>query len=697
MRIIGVDIGGTFTDVYYVDNDADEQLIHKVSTTPDDPSKGALTGIQEMCELASVDPGTIDYVLHATTIATNAVLEHEGAKTGMITTENYRDVVHIGRHQRPQNYSIQQDIPWQENPLVKRRNRKTVPERLSPDGKVETPLDESAVREAARELRDAGVESVSVCFLYSYLSDEHEQRAKEIVGEELPDAYVTTSSEVYPQFREFERFTTTAMNSAIGPPVSEYINRFEDKLESIGVQADLHIMQSNGGIATVRTVTDTAVTLLLSGPAAGVLGGKWRADTTVESGAETNAITLDMGGTSADIGLISNGEIVEANVRETEIGGYPVMIPMTDIETIGAGGGSIAYIDKGGALRVGPKSAGAMPGPVAYDRGGMEPTVTDAHVALGRIREEFFLGGEMELAADDAADAIEERVAEPLGMDVIDASLGILDIVNSSMANAIRTKTIQKGRDPQKFTLTAFGGAGPMHAASVARDLNIPHVLIPASPGVLSAVGLTTTDLQYDYINTKFETLGDANYDDLAGDYQELIQKATDQLKEDNVPESRVHLELTADCRYAGQGYELNLRVDEGTELATIETITDRFHTLHESEFGHNFSDNEIELVNERVTAYGDIPSSNLIELPTADDPVDDHVLYEEDVYFSFDGITNAYQTPFVDRTSLKAGHEVAGPAIIGDKDSTIIVPPDFNGTVSKYGDIELTQEGNYE
>ena len=690
MIIIGVDIGGTFTDVYLIDNETKTQAIHKVSTT-DDPSTGALKGIREICEMTDTAPGDVDYVLHGTTIATNAVLEHNGVETGMITTENYRDVIHIGRHQRPQNYSIQQDIPWQANPLTKRRHRKTVPERLTPpDGSIDVPLDEDAVADAARELKREGVEAIAVCFLFSYLNDVHEQRAKEIIEDIYPDAYVTASSEVYSQFREFERFTTTAMNAFIGPDVVDYMNRFKTELADYGITTDLHIMQSNGGIATEAMVAEKPVSLLLSGPAAGILGGQWRSELSTPPDEEPNTITLDMGGTSADIGIIDDGEVTEANVRETEIGGYPVMAPMIDIETIGAGGGSIAYVDQGGAFRVGPKSAGANPGPASYGRGGTEPTVTDAHVALGRVRAEFFLGGEMDLDADAARDAVSTQIAEPLDMEMVDAGLGILDIVNNGMANAIRSKTIQKGRDPGKFTLVTFGGAGPMHAADLTRELNIPRAVIPVNPGVLSAVGLSTTEIQYDYVHTEFGLISDLAYDSLDETYDELVEQAHGQLRTDGIPGDRIELELTADCRYVGQGYELNLTVGSGDSLDDLETITQRFHEAHEAEFGHSFPGNPVEVVNERVTGYGELPSSDQVTFPEATTPVSDHVLAEETVYFRDDGQATAFETPFFERTDLRADHTIDGPAIIGEKDSTIVVPPNFTATVLEHGDLEL-------
>ncbi|MEE9148919.1 MAG: hydantoinase/oxoprolinase family protein, partial [Candidatus Tectomicrobia bacterium] len=375
MKLIGIDVGGTFTDIVFTDTASGRTVIHKAPTTPDDPARGVITGVGELCARFDLAPMEIDHVLHGTTIATNAVLEYNGAVTGMVTSEGYRDILHIGRHQRPQHYSIMQDIPWQDRPLVRRRHRKTVPERLVPPrGEVLIPLDEAAVRQAARELKEARVEAIAVCFLFSYLDPTHEERARAIIMDEYPQCFVTTSSSVSPQFREFERFTTAAMNAFIGPKVRDYVNRLEDALHKAQFKADLHVMGSNGGVATASMVSERPVLTLLSGPAAGVLGGAW-------SGAlsdRSKLITFDVGGTSADIGLVVDGQFAEATARDTWIGGYPLMVPMIDIYTIGAGGGSIAYSDAGGAFRVGPRSAGAQPGPAAYGTGGDKPTVTDA-------------------------------------------------------------------------------------------------------------------------------------------------------------------------------------------------------------------------------------------------------------------------------------------------------------------------------
>ena len=382
MKAIGVDVGGTFTDLVYCDLASGRVEIHKVSTTPDDPSRGVIQGVIELCAAAGVETGEIDYVFHGTTTATNAVLEHKGVVAGMITNEGFRDIIHIGRHQRVQHYSIRQELPWQDRPLVKRRHRKTVGGRLAPPTGAELePLDEEAVRRAAEELKAEGVQSVAICFLFSYLNPAHENRAREIVAEIMPDAFVTTSSFVSPQFREFERFSTTAMAAFIGPKVRTYIEHLETALKSAGLEGELRIMASNGGVATAGMVSDKPTLTLLSGLAAGVLGGAWIG----ELAERKRLITFDIGGTSADIGIIVDGVYAETDARSTSIAGFPLLSPMIDIHTIGAGGGSIAHLDRGGAFRVGPKSAGAVPGPAAYGRGGTEPTVTDANLVLGRL------------------------------------------------------------------------------------------------------------------------------------------------------------------------------------------------------------------------------------------------------------------------------------------------------------------------
>jgi N-methylhydantoinase A/oxoprolinase/acetone carboxylase beta subunit len=475
MKLVGVDVGGTFTDIIFADTETGRTEVNKVPTTPDDPSDGVSAAVRDLCNRFDVSPGDIDHLLHGTTIATNAILQHDGARTGMITTKNYRDILHIGRHQRPEHYSIMQEVPWQDRSLVRRQHRLTVAERIAPPtGDILQPLDENELRSAVTRLQNAGIESIAVCFLFSYLNPEHENRAREIIEQEYPECFVTTSSSVSPQFREFERFTTASMNAFIGPKVRDYVNHLAERIGDDGIDADLHVMSSNGGVATAKMVSERPVMTLLSGPAAGVLGGAW----TGELSDRSKLITFDMGGTSADIGIVSDGTFAQASARDTWIAGYPLLVSMIDIHTIGAGGGSIAYADSGGGFRVGPRSAGAAPGPAAYGRGGQQPTVTDANVVLGRLNSSYFLGGEMPLD-EDASHKVIATLASALSLDTAATAEGILTIVTANMANAIRSRTVQKGIDPRDFSLVAFGGAGPLHAVDVALALDRSEVIIP--------------------------------------------------------------------------------------------------------------------------------------------------------------------------------------------------------------------------
>src|SRR5262245_25657699 len=544
MRVVGVDIGGTFTDFMLYDTESGRVVgVHKVRSTPDDPGRAMLSGLVELCGNAGVEPREIDAVFHGTTIATNAVLEHRGAGTGMLTTKGFRDVVHIGRHQRPQHYSIMQDIPWQSRPFVKRRHRHVVAERIvPPGGEVLEPLNEDEVRSAARALKEAGVESVAVCFLFSYVNPEHERRAAEIVAEEIPGAFVTSSADIFPQFREFERFTTACMNAFVGPSTGRYLERVAGALAGEGVTGKLHVMMSNGGVATADTAAQRPVTLLLSGPAAGVLGGLWAGEST----GRKRLITFDVGGTSADIGIVTERGVSEASARDTWVAGYPLLVPMIDIHTIGAGGGSIAYVDEGGAFRVGPRSAGASPGPAAYGQGGEEATLTDANLVLGRIDPDRFLGGEMKLNRDLAVAAV-GRLAETLGLDLLEAAEGIVTIANANMSGAIRSRTIQKGHDPREFALVAFGGAGPMQAAEVAESLGIPEVIVPPYPGITSAMGLLTSDLKYDQMRTIFMTEGSIDADRIDRELEAAVDELRGRLGEDGVGADEIEVSAGLD------------------------------------------------------------------------------------------------------------------------------------------------------
>src|SRR3954471_8029381 len=557
MKRLGVDVGGTFTDLIYVDDEAGTVLVHKIPTTPEDPSEGTIRGIQDLTGRAGETAAALDQVFHGTTIATNIVIEHNGAKVGLITTEGYRDILHIARHKKPLNFSNYQDLPWQRYPIVRRRYRLTVPERITRDGSVLVPLDEEKAREQVRKLKDAGVESVAVCFLFSFLEPKHEARVAEIVREEFPDAFLSVSSEVLPQYREYERFSTVCLNAYIGPRVSTYVRRLEQELAAMDVKTGLHLMTSASGVATAEGAVQRPVNLLMSGPVAGVVGGIW----TGKQAGYDNMITLDVGGTSADIGLAQDGRLRMKHLLDTKVGPYQAMIPMVDVDTIGAGGGSIAYGDAGGIFRVRPRWAGGCPGPVAYGRGGTEPTATDAMVVLGWLRPELFLGGKMGLREDLAREAIDKHLAATLGTSVEEAAMGVYRILVHSMVDAIEQASVRKGFDPREFVLVAEGGGGPLFAPEIAPEVGVKNVLVPSYPGITAALGLLTTDMVYEYAATSY-AMASALYGDgaarktLAKQFKKLEAEARAQFKHDGIDPKKVRYEHIAEARYEGQGYE---------------------------------------------------------------------------------------------------------------------------------------------
>jgi N-methylhydantoinase A/oxoprolinase/acetone carboxylase beta subunit len=682
VRVVGVDIGGTFTDLMLYDTDAGAVRVHKVRSTPEEPERAMIEGLAELYRTSGVEPGDVDGVFHGTTVATNAVLEHDGAEAGMVTTRGFRDVVHIGRHQRPLHYSVMQDIPWQAHPFVRRRNRKVVTERIvPPTGEVLTELNEDEVRQAARELREGGVEAVAVCFLFSYLNGDHERRAAEIVAEEMPGAFVTTSADIVPQFREFERFTTACMNAFVGPKTGRYLERLEGALKTEGLRGDLRVMMSNGGVASTATAATKPVALLLSGPAAGVLGGLWAA----ELSGRKRLITLDMGGTSADIGIVTEQGISEASARDTWVAGYPLLVPMIDVHTIGAGGGSIAYVDEGGSFRVGPRSAGAHPGPVSYGFGGEEPTITDAHVVLGRIEPERFLGGEMQLDRDAAAGAV-QKLADRLGLGLDETAEGIVTLGTASMARAIRSRTIEKGHDPREFTLVAFGGAGPLHAADVADVLGIPEVLVPPYPGITSAAGLLASDLKYDQMRTVFMLDETVDEERLTSQLDDLETELRALLHRDGVGDDEISVTRALDCRYVGQGYELRVALRAGPFR---KEALDDFHVMHEREYGHAFRD-PIEIVNARVTAVGRRPG--LGHSAVSAGSVEDALLGQGDGVFRTGGKLQVLATQYYERSRLPAGAPIDGPAVVFQRDTTTVVPPGWSAHVDQASNLILTR-----
>lgn len=691
MGRVGVDVGGTFTDLILTDESAERVRIYKVPSTVEDQSIGVIQGIQELCELAGIPVGQISQVLHGTTVATNIAIEKTGATVGMITTKNYRDILHIARHKKVENFSMQQDLPWQTHPLVKRRHRLTVTEKLAaPEGQVRIPLDEGEVRTAAQKLKAAQVDAVIICFLFSFLNDAHEQRAKQIVEEEWPEALVYTSTEVVPQIREYERFSTTAMNAYVAPRVIQYVSRLQDKLRELGLRGEL-LLQSYGGVASPRAIRSKPVTLLKSGPAGGVLAAAWWG----QLEGIRNLISIDIGGTSADISVLPDLKPKIINARDAQVDGYAVMVPMIDVETIGAGGGSIAYLDPGGAFRVGPRSAGASPGPACYGKGGEHPCVTDAHMALGRIDPEGFLGGDMQVQPELSRGAIQARLCNLMEVPVEEAASGILKIVNNTMALAIRASSVRKGIDPRDYVLFAAGGAGPLHGVELAELIGARRVIVPNFPGITAAVGLLVGDLQYEYARSKpvrLDRVDGAGIADLTATFEELEAQARADLQEDGIPADQILMERVADARYAGQGFELRISVPPGAlDQAAVEQMVETFHRVHEVEYAHCFAENPVEVVTIRVIGVGKTQPFQLPPLETGDRThPEEAILYRRPTVFEVEGQLTEFETPRYARGKLLAGDRIQGPAIITQRDSTTLIPPHWQATVSAYGSLLL-------
>ena len=690
MPRVGVDVGGTNTDLVL---EADHGVFfHKVQSTPQDQSEGVLTGLKELCEIAGVAPSDVTLIVHGTTIATNITIEHNGAEVGMITTRNFRDILHMARHKRPHNFSLHFEVPWQNRPLVKRRNRIPVTERiLPPDGRIDTPLDEDEVFEAIKVFKRRGIKSVVIGFLFSFLNDAHERQAKTIVEREMADAFVCCSSEVANVIREFERFSTAAMNAFIGPKTSFYLNNLQVKLAQNGFGANLRIIQSNGGITTVETSSRKAVNLLASGPAGGVIGGRSEG---LLCGSN-NLITVDIGGTSADISTIPDGRIKIMNPRDSTVAGHPILVPMIDLATIGAGGGSIAYIDSAGGFHVGPRSAGADPGPACYGKGGEEPTVTDAQVVLGRLDADKLLGGDLPIDPDLAHKAIEKKLAGPLGLSVSDAALGVIKVINSNMALVIRSNSVARGVDPREFSLMPFGGAGPLHGVALAEALSARDVIVPVAPGITAAMGLLQTDMQYEHARsliTSLSTVDEAavrRINELVADLADLCRR---DLENDGVLPERQHYRKYAECRYHGQGFELRADMPESeVTLQNVKDIVANFHQQHRLDYDYAFDDREVELITIRVISTEDVTPLKVGRLEKANGmAIDSALLYSRPTIFD-GGAT--IETPRYDRGGLKAGHRVPGPAIIIQHNSTTLVPPGYEAEVTEYGNLRIQRQ----
>ena len=655
---VGVDVGGTFTDVALV-TDSGVLETAKVPSTADQ-SEGVIAGIGKACAAAGIDPAEIAEFSHAMTVSTNALLERTGARTALVTTGGFRDVLEIGRQTRPSLYDLHDRKP---EPLVPRSRRYELPERATPDG-IERPVDPDAVRELATTLRETGVESVAVALLHAYVTPDNERTVARILRAEL-DVPVSASHAVLPEFREFERTATTVVDAYVTPAIDAYVGRLTDRAAAEGIP-EPRVMQSNGGIASAESVRDHAVGTALSGPAAGVIGADRAARAVRAAEGLPGLVTFDMGGTSSDVSLVRDGDA--ERTTDTSIDGIPIRTPMVDVNTIGSGGGSVAWVDSGGALRVGPRSAGADPGPACYGNGGDEPTVTDASVLLGHVGESTALGGELSVDVAAAEAALEELAAEAGLGSARAAARGVYRVANAKMTRAIREITVERGFDPRAFGLVAFGGAGPMHAVSVADDLDIGTVIVPVASGVLSAYGLLDADERYDRVRTHLTRLDDADPDRIEVVATDL---ADDALAEATATDPTVDFE--ADLRYAGQSFELTVPIDLPFDSGAVR---ERFHAEHERTHGYRM-DAAVELVNLRATARA--PRSVAATRYDADG---DSLVGRRTV----DVGGEAREAAVHDRLSIPAGTAVSGPAILEQAESTTVIPPAWTATVRDSG-----------
>lgn len=682
---VGVDVGGTFTDFLLSDQSGNVEIF-KTSTTPSDPTVGFFKGLEKAASSKSLTLkeflGQIELIVHGTTITTNAVLTGDGAKTGFITTKGFRDILNFRRGLKNRQY---EKYP-QPNPLIQRHLVREVEERISVEGNITTPLNENDVREAARYFKENGVDAIAVSLLWSFLDSVHEKRIEEILQEECPDAYVSISSEVLPQIRVYERNSTTALNAYIGPVLKRYLKKLGGELSDKGFAGTLLIMQSNGGVMTPEVAQRFASNTLLSGPAGAPLAGTFYGGTH----GFRNIITVDMGGTSFDISLVKDG--VPALTTEGVIDGHRVASPILDIHTVGAGGGSIAWVDAGGLLAVGPKSAGADPGPACYGRGGSSPTVTDAQYVLGYLRPEFFEKGELEFDAQAPSRVIKEKVANPLGLEVIDAAYGIYQLANTNMAAALNVASVQKGYDPREFVLVVAGGAGPIHAAPIARELDIPLILIPRASSVFCAAGMLISDLKHDYVRTCIKDYDRIDIEELNGIYKDLAGQAAQTLREENLSADNISLSYSADVRYLGQFNEVEVSAFAGGEFsqADLDALVEKFHQRHNELYGYSMPGDPIELINLRLSAKGLTVKPSVEKTPCGDaDPAAALLGVREAMFDEGECSVHIY-----DGMKVLPGNVIDGPAIITQPTTTIVVPPDFSLVCDEFNNFLMHKKG---
>ncbi len=675
---VGVDSGGTFTDICLFEEETGRIEIWKTPSTPDDPSRGIAEVVKQGLERVGADLSTISFFGHGTTVATNALIELRGVKTALITTDGFRDLLEIGRQKRPSLYDMFAEKP---EILVPRDLRINISERLRADGSVEQALDLEQLRAVLKNLASQDIKALAVCFLYSFMNDAHEQAVMAEIREELGDVFVSLSSEVAPEFREYERLSTTVVNAFLGPVMDRYIQRLEQRLVADGLQTSPHLTQSNGGVIGFETAARFPVRTLLSGPSTGVVAAQEIAGL---AGFD-NVITFDVGGTSSDVALLENRTCKKTG--EAEVHGYPIKAPMLDIHTVGAGGGSIAHVDNGGLLKVGPESAGANPGPVCYDLGGERPTLTDANVVLQILNPVEMLGGRMKVNKPKAETAI-GNLAKPLKLEVLETAQGIISVATANMAKAIRVISVQRGHDPRDYALMAFGGGGPLHAARLARELDIKSVIVPLTPGALCAVGLLMTDLKADFAQSCLTRLATVAPAQLSERFVQIEEQALDWFTREQIaPESRRYLR-SADLRYVGQNYELQVPVPEGEITGdTLVKLREGFEAAHAQRYGFSPEGEAVELVTLRTEAVGVVKKASIQAQQTKASSPPQPVGTREVWMPEANGLVTC---PIYQRSDLQFGHEFQGPAIVEQMDTTTLVLPGMHARVDAYLNLIL-------
>jgi N-methylhydantoinase A len=677
-----IDIGGTFTDLASYDVATRSVRFEKALSTPDSLDRGVL----ECFEKGSVDPAAMEQFIHGSTVAINAIIQKTGARTALITTDGFTDVYEIGRANRPDTYNLFFEKPA---PLIPATLRFGIAERVGPDGKVLTALTATAIDGVVKKVKAANVQAVAVCLLHSYANIRHEAAIGRAIRAALPDVFVTLSHEILREYREYERTSTTVLNAYVGHQVSGYLRDLERPLRDRTFTGRFLIMQSNGGVMTAKRASQVPVAMMESGPAGGIIGaaelGKLIGDSDV--------IAFDMGGTTAKTCLVEQG--LPKMTDQYYIGGYrdgyPMRIPAVDIIEVGAGGGSIAWIDAGGALKVGPQSAGSAPGPVCYARGGVEPTVTDANLVTGRLNPTRFLGGEFDLDMAGAQAAIAKRIGTPLGMDVLDTACGIIRITDARMSFAVRAITLQRGYDPRRFAMVAFGGAGPLHAMAIARELHIPRVIIPPQPGHFSALGMLLTDLRQDFVQTRVTDLAGLNAADLNERFTALEKEGRASIAREGYAPEAVTLLRSMDMRYLGQEYTVRVSVpDVLSDRQVLKTLREHFDVAYDLRYGHSSPDQPAQIVNFRVTAIGRVEKPDLASLQDKRIPAASTAC-ERQVYFEGKG---HLLCPVAQRAALTEGTTIEGPAIIEEYASTTVLHPGDRAIVNQFGCLVITTGG---